>query len=233
MEQVRLLMVTSPAFPDGDSPAIKTLNQLLAKIEPEVGFQKDYSIPQNDLAALKIQAEGIVNIIEGENGPDFGDLDGSGDIYSPGDGFGLIGPGDSAGYLQAIINLATAASEADGATAETKLHAEQTETAARNAMALAEQMKDLELQILQASDTASATDIVTQVVELLNSLKDTDGSGLTDPSKGGIRAVYNYAQMIGAMEVFAVSGQAAPAAAPTAELIDEHAGDAPSEHAGN
>ncbi|MBI1878690.1 MAG: hypothetical protein HYR94_10780, partial [Chloroflexi bacterium] len=105
-------MVASPNLPDADSPTIKALNQLVAKIEPEVGFQKDYSSPQNDLASLKIQAEGIINIIVGEKGPNFGDLDGSGDIYSPGDGFGLLGPGDTAGYLQAVINLATAAGEA-------------------------------------------------------------------------------------------------------------------------
>ena len=91
MEQVRLLVVASPDFPGGDSPAIKALDQVVAKIEPEVGFQKDYSIVENDLVALKIQAEGIINIIEGESGPGFGDLDSSGDIYSPGDGFGLLG----------------------------------------------------------------------------------------------------------------------------------------------
>ena len=233
MEQVRLLVVASPSFPGGDSPAIKAVHQLVTKIEPEVGFQKDYSIAENDLVALKIQAEGIVNIIEGESGPNFGDLDGSGDIYSPGDGFGLLGPGDTAGYLQAVINLATAASQAEGTSAEVKLHAEQTQAAAQNAIGWTEQMRDLELQILQAPDTASAADSVNQVIELLNLLKDTDGTGLTDPSQGGLQAMYTYAQLMGAIEVFPVPGQAAPAAAPTPELIEEHAEESVSEHAGN
>ena len=113
-----------------------------------------------------------------------------------------------------------------------KLHAEQTQTAAQNAIGWTEQMRDLELQILQAPDTASAADSVNQVIELLNLLKDTDGTGLTDPSQGGLQAMYTYAQLMGAIEVFAVPGQAAPAA-PTPELIEEHAEESVSEHAGN
>jgi hypothetical protein len=232
LAQVRLITAANPATPNGDGLALNALNQVVGKIEPEVVFQKNYSISNNDLAALKTQAEGIINIIEGQSGANFGDLDGNGEIYDTGDGFGLLGSGDGAGYLQAIINVAAAAAQAPGATAEVKLRAEQTQTAAANTIRLLEQIRDLELQILKVTDTAAAAAPVDQVAAWYNQLKNVDSAGLTDPTKGGIRTVYNYSYLIGAIEVFAVPGQeAAPTPTLTPELIDEHAAD--SEHAGN
>jgi uncharacterized membrane protein YozB (DUF420 family) len=233
MEQVRLAAVTSPNLPNGDSPALRARNQL-AKIQDEVGFQKDYSIPNNDLAALKIQAEGIINVIEGKTGSNYGDADGNGEIYDQGDGFGILGHGEGTGYSQAVLNQAIAVSQAQGASAETILRAEQTQTAAKNVISWLEQTRDLELQILKASDTASATDLVNQVVELFNFLNDADGSGLTDPSRAGVQAMYSYAQLMGTIEVFPAPSQpAAPAAEPTSVLIDEHSAESVSEHDGN
>jgi hypothetical protein len=214
---------------------LNALNQVL-KIEPEVGFQTDYSIAQNDLAALKIQAEGILNIIEGQTASDFGDRDGSGDVYNPGDSFGLLGSGSGAGYLQAILNQAIAAGQAEGASPETVLQAQQTQTAAENAISLVEQIRDQELQILQAASTASAVNQVNQVVELTASLTDLDGVDPANSGQGGVRTVYTLSQLMGSIEVFPVPGEeVAPAAAPTPtpELIDEHAGESVSEHAGN
>ncbi len=231
LEPVRLAVVAAPDTPDGDSYGLNALNQVL-KIEPEVGFQKDYSIAQNDLAALKIQAEGILNTLEGQSAPNFGDRDGSGDVYNPGDGFGLLG----AGYLPAMVNQAIAAGQIQGASPETVLQAQQAQVAAENAIRLAEQIRDLELQILQAADTAAAADLVNQVVALTQALTDADGVDLANPAQGGVRTAYTLGQLMGSIDLFPVAGEvAAPAAAPTPipELIDEHAGESVSEHAGN
>jgi hypothetical protein len=93
----------------------------------------------------------------------------------------------------------------------------------------------LELQILQAANTAAAADLVNQVAGLTQSLTDADGVDLADPGQGGVRTMYTLAQLMGSMEVFPLPGEgAAPAAAPpTPELIDEHAGELESEHGGN
>lgn len=233
LEPIRLAVVASPDTPDGDSYALNALNQVL-KIEPEVGFQKDYSIAENDLAALKIQAEGILNILEGQNAPDFGDRDGSGDVYNPGDGFGLLGSGTESGYLPAIEAQTAVVAQTEGASAETILQAEQAQAAAANAISLAEQIRDLELQILQAKDTAAAADLVNQVVGLTQSLTDADGVDLANPGQGGVRTAYTLGQLMASVELFPVAGEiAAPAPAPTPELIDEHAGETVSEHDGN
>ncbi|MBE7471128.1 MAG: hypothetical protein DPW09_42340 [Anaerolineae bacterium] len=231
LEPIRLVVAAALDTPDGDGYALNALNQVL-KIEPEVGFQKDYSIAENDLAALKIQAEGILNILEGQDAPNFGDRDGSGDVYNPGDGYGLLGFG--AGYLPAIATQAAAAAQVEGASPETVLQAEQAQAAAANAISLAEQIRDLELQILQAGDTASAADLVNQVVALTQSLTDADGVDLANPGQGGMRTLYTLGQLMASIELFPVAGEiTAPAAAPTPELIDEHAGDTVSEHDGN
>jgi hypothetical protein len=233
LEPIRLAVVAAPDTPDGDSYALNALNQAL-KIEPEVGFQQDYSIAENDLAALKIQAEGILNVLEGQSAPNFGDRDGSGDVYNPGDGFGLLGSGSGAGYLQAIANQAAAVAQVEGASAETVLQAQQAQAAAENSIRLAEQIRDLELQILQASDTASVADLVNQIVALTQSLTDADGVDLATPDQGGVRTVYTLGQLMASIELVPVAGDvAAPAPAPTPELIDEHAGETVSEHAGN
>jgi|GEM_PF-5584022 len=231
LEPIRLVVAAALDTPDGDGYALNALNQVL-KIEPEVGFQKDYSIAENDLAALKIQAEGILNVLEGQDAPDFGDRDGSGDVYNPGDGYGLLGSG--AGYLPVIATQAAAAAQVEGASPETVLQAEQAQAAAANAISLAEQIRDLELQILQAGDTASAADLVNQVVALTQSLTDADGVDLSNPGQGGVRTLYTLSQLMASIELFPVAGEiTAPAAAPTPELIDEHAGDTVSEHDGN
>lgn len=234
MGPIRLAVAAAPDTPDKNGYALRALNQVL-KIQPEVGFQKDYSIAQNDLSALKIQAEGILNVIEGKSSPNFGDRDGSGDVYNPGDGFGLLGSGSGAGYLQAVLTQTTAVAQAEGASPETALKAQQTQAAAQNSVRLAEQIRDLELQILKAADTASVTNLVNQVAGLTQSLTDTDGVDLADPGKGGVRTMYDLAQLMGSIEVFPVPSEGvAPAAAPsTPELIDEHAGESGSEHAGN
>ena len=44
----------------------------------------------SDLAGIAQHAEHVVNIIEGADGENFGDIDGDGDTQNPGDGFGVL-----------------------------------------------------------------------------------------------------------------------------------------------
>jgi hypothetical protein len=231
-EPVRLALAAAPDTPDNFGYTLRALNQVF-KLEPEVGFQKDYSVTQKDLAALKAQAEGILNILEGQGVPDFGDRDGSGEVYNPGDGFGLLGSGSGSGYLQASLNQAVAA-QVEGVSPETLLHAKQAQAAAENSIRLAEQIRDLELQILKATDIAATTDSVNQVAELTQALTDAGGPNLVDPGQSGVRTMYNLAQLMGSIEIFPASGEtAAPPTSSTPELIDEHAAEPGAEHAGN
>ncbi len=223
LEQVRLAVVAAPDTPDGDGYAFNARAEV-EKIFAEVGFQQDFSIAQNDLPALKIQAEGIINILEGANGPNYGDSDGNGEIYvtSGSDLVGLLGP---EGYLQRAVERAQAAGQAEGATENVRILATQTQTAAENAFSLAEQIRDLELQILTVDRIADAVELVRQVTDLTNALRDTDRSGLTNPSRGGVLAAYTFGQQIGTIEIFAE-----PVPETTPKLVGEHDADEISEH---
>jgi plastocyanin len=48
------------------------------------------AVQRHNLATAKRHAEHLVNLIEGRNGPHYGDVDGNGDIEDPGDGTGLL-----------------------------------------------------------------------------------------------------------------------------------------------
>ena len=54
-------------------------------------FHAQLALKSTTLAAVHEHAEHVVNIIEGSDGPNFGDLDGDGTAQNPGDGFGVLG----------------------------------------------------------------------------------------------------------------------------------------------
>jgi hypothetical protein len=214
IEPVRLAVVAAPDTPDSDGPIFNTRAEV-TKIELETGFQQTFSLVEDDLLSLKTQAEGVINILEGANGPDFGDSDGSGDVYNPGDSVGLLG---NEGYLQQTLTQLEVASQAEGVTSEISARIEQAQTAVQNVVALSEQLRDLELQILEVNSTAEATDMITEANNLARALLDSDGTGFSDPAQAGAVAAYTYVQSIGAIDIFAEPE-------PVEELIDEHAAD--------
>lgn len=77
-------------WPPGESKGILTnlkeqldtaiLHANLAKREADAG----------NVAGLRQHIEHVINIIEGEDGPNFGDLDGNGSTQNPGDGVGVL-----------------------------------------------------------------------------------------------------------------------------------------------
>lgn len=224
IEPVRQAIVAAPDTADGDGYAFNARAELVESMALEVNFQQDYSIAEDDLNALKIQAEGILNVIEGANSPNFGDRDGSGDVYVPGasDQFGLLP------YLVQVLVRVDAAAQAEGATPQVIQAAEQTRTAAQNSIRWLEEIQALEQQILQVASTAEAVEAVAQVVELTAQLQDASGAGLTDAGQGGILATYTFGQLMGGIEIFSQPVEVAPVATP--ELIDEHGQEIIDEH---
>lgn len=230
MAHVRHVVTAFPASPDGDGLALNAVSEAIRVVEL-VTVQQQYA-NENNLVDLLIHAENTINIIEGANGPDFGDIDGDGETYS-GDGFGLLRSGDDDGYLQTAADHANLAAESEGASAEVILHAEHVNIAAANAIGRAEQIRDLELQIVQAVNATDAASLVAESLDLANALVDgidADGDGQVAPvpGEGGVRTMYQHGQLMGSIELYNVSGeQAAPASQPTAtpELIGEHDAD--------
>ena len=240
IDPVRLAVVADPDTPDGDGPIFNARAEVV-NIELETGFQQEYSIAENDLNALKIQAEGVVNILEGTNGPNFGDNDGSGDVYNTGDGFGLLS------YLERTLTQIEAVSQAERATPEVLARAEQAGIAVKSALGQAERLRDIELQILAIGSTAEAADLVTEANDIVRVLLDIGEAGFSDPAQAGTVAAYTFVQQIGTIDIFALPKPEAPTEElieETEESVDEHAEEVPdlisepaddqvSEHDGN
>lgn len=229
MAHIRQIITTSPDSPDGDGLALNSLASALRVLQLAEA-QQQYATA-NDLVNLRAHAENMINIIEGAAGPNYGDVDGDGQVFTD-DGFGMLRFGDSGGYLQATIDRAALASETEGASAEVALHAEHVKIAAENAAGWAGIIRDLELNIIQAANTAEAADLVTGVIDLAQALVEGidangDGQVAPEPGEGGTLTMYQHGQLMAGIEIFAETAgpETAPAATPTAELISEHDGD--------
>lgn len=218
IEPVRLAVVSNPDTTDGDGPLFNARAEVNA-IELETGFQATYSVPEGDLSALKIQAEGILNVIDGESGPNFGDSDNSGDVYSPGDGFGLLP------YLEQGLAQIEAVGQVEGATPEVLARVERARTATANVIGLVERLREIQLQILAAGSTAEVADLVTEANDIARALLDVDGTGFSDPAQAGATASYTYAQQVGTIDLFVKPEPVVEEEVPELieETVDEHA----------
>jgi serine/threonine protein kinase len=192
---------------------------------------------EGDLDALKHQAEGLVNLIEGEGGEHFGDLDGDGKVTNPGDGFGLLPGAQSAGYIQSSIEHARYAAGTADATAGVIEHAEYLETAAQNLGGWAAQLRDEALAIIESEDLETAEPHVQQIAELAEQFvkgRDANGNGKIEPihDEGGLETVFYYARRMADMPVLAgmnrvpepASANPAPSAAPESEHSESEYG---------
>jgi len=111
------------------------------------------SVGRGNLQTVRRHAEHLVNLIEGESGEHYSDLDGDGFLEDPGDGIGLLN------YLQ------SAASVSDD---------EQIESLAAEILALLQKIDDLALSILVANDLNSVSAPVEEVDSLAQRFNGQD-----------------------------------------------------------
>lgn len=226
---IRHVVTSFPSNPDGKAFLLGTEEQLLLGIE-HAGLLLD-ALASDDLGEAQQHAEHVINILDGEAGSDFGDLDGDGTAQNPGDGFGVRG------YLEGAKEHAQLAADAAGATEEVKLHAEHVIISSDNALASLEATIEEALRVI-ASDSAAeaqpAADELAGLLDIAFNGQDANGDGAIAPieDEGGLVTAYEHALNMGSFEFFvvgeagaAVSAEETPAE-PTAE--PEAAGDEPS-----
>jgi serine/threonine protein kinase len=183
-----------------------------------------------DLAAMKREAEGLVNLIEGQGGADYGDLNGDGTITDPSDGFGLLPGARGGGYIQASIEHASYAASSPGATSYMVDQANKLEAAAQNLGAWAAQIRDTGLAIIKSQTVDDAAEPVHRVVRLVDLFAnglDLNVDGQIEPvvGEGGAQTMYFYARRMA--DIFVVSGPAPtpnPAAADSAPTMPDMPG---------
>ncbi|HWQ15060.1 MAG TPA: hypothetical protein VNL77_19845, partial [Roseiflexaceae bacterium] len=160
-----------------------------------------------DLAGVRRHAEHVYNLLAGSRDGRFGDLDGDGRSQNPGDGFGLLPNGDQAGYIQAVVEAAGAAAQAEDATRAIQVHAGHVTVSAENMLGWASEARDLALRLTQTPDVATAAADAARLVVLAQQVQrglDADGDGEIAPvaGEGGGIVAYEHAQFMAGFGLF-------------------------------
>jgi plastocyanin len=216
---VRHVVTAFPGNPDGKAFLTGAEEQLLLAVE-HAGFLLD-ELAADNIREAQRHAEHVTNILDGEAGARFGDLDGDSIPQNPGDGVGVRG------YLEGAKQHAQLAADAEDATAEVQLHAGHVIVSSDNMLARLDAAIDEALRIISADSAAEAQPSAEELAGLLDAAyngQDANGDGAVAPieNEGGLLTAYEHALNMGSFEFFAAD--AAAAAAPAEEAP---AGEAP------
>jgi plastocyanin len=111
------------------------------------------SVGRGNLKTVRRHAEHLVNLIEGESGEHYGDLDGDGSLEDPGDGVGLVN------YLQSVASVSDD---------------EQTKSLSTEILSLLQEIDNLVLSVLAANDLNSVSAPVEEVDSLAQRINRDD-----------------------------------------------------------
>lgn len=194
-----LALIRTITVVSGDAPAAYGLGARLQT--EELLRHAEFVQTAYDLLSIadaKRHAEHIVNLLQGTQGAQFGDLDGAHGVQNPGDGFGIIP------YVVHMQATAVQAAAAPDATEAIRIHSSHVVMAADNALAWAAQIEEAALQITAAAsvgDIGPQVDIITRFGPLLMNGADANGDGEVAPNEGGIFTAYQHTQYMAAIPV--------------------------------
>lgn len=196
---VRHVVTAFDGNPDGKAFLIGAEEQLLLASE-HTGFMLE-ELGNDELGEAQRHAEHVVNILDGEGGELFGDLDGDDVPQNPGDGFGLRS------YLEGAKQHAQLAADAETATDEVKLHAEHVIISSDNTLARMNAAIDEALRVISsdsADEAQSAAEEAARLLDLAYNGQDVDGNGAIAPieDEGGWVTAYEHALNMGSLEFF-------------------------------
>ena len=203
---IRHVASAFPANPDSNAFLIGAQSQIQVAIE-HTGFLLD-ELANDNLREAQRHAEHVVNILDGETGETFGDLDGDTVAQNPGDGFGVRA------YLEGAKEHTNLALGADGVTAEIQLHADHVLISSDNALGRIDAAIAEAVRIISSDSAGEAQGAAEELAALLDAAlngADANGDGSIAPivDEGGILVGYVHAQNMGAFEFFASDGVAA------------------------
>jgi hypothetical protein len=147
---------------------------------------------------VRSQAEGMVNLIVGDQSPDYRDWDENGTLNDPSDGFGLLLNGDNEGYIQGTFTHANLSQTSPDATENMLLHGEHVKIAATNIARWTPTLRDQLILILQAPFNPAMEGMIRNAVALANQIQngvDINGNENIEPipDEGGAETAYEHA----------------------------------------
>jgi hypothetical protein len=161
-------------------------------------------------AVVLHNAEAMMNLLVGNQNPDYRDWNRNGQIADAGDGFGLLLNGNNLGYIQAVYSQADYAANTPGATQKMITHGGDVKTCVQNLASWAPELRDHLSTIITASsnvnleapirDTAALTD------RMLNGV-DANNNGRIEaiPGECGVLSTYEFAYYMADMPLLPVS----------------------------
>ncbi|WP_420645023.1 cupredoxin domain-containing protein [Candidatus Leptofilum sp.] len=216
---IRHVVTAFAGNPDGSAFLIGAQGQIHHAME-HTGFLLD-ELANDNIREAQRHAEHVINILDGEAGPNFGDLDGDTVAQNPGDGFGVIP------YLNGAKEHTNLALAADGVTAEVELHAGHVLISSDNALSRLDDAISEALRIIASDSATEAQPAAEELAALLDAALngvDANGDGAVAPipDEGGIITAYVHGQNMASFEFFAAEG-ANVAAAPAEEAPEAEA----------
>ncbi len=151
-----------------------------------------------DEVGTRSDAEAMLNVLVGNQSPDYSDWDRDGQVEDPGDGYGLLLNGDNSGYIQGSIAHAGFAAASETATSNMQSHGDHVVVSSRNLEVWAPELRDLLKQILEAQfDPAMGGPVREAVAISQNMLVGTDLNGNERveaiTGEGGAETAYQHA----------------------------------------
>jgi hypothetical protein len=199
LASIRQIIVQSEATP-GQLGFALGLRQQSDELLRQAQFLEE-GFERGDLAEERLFAERLVNIIEGDQGQHYGDLNGDGMIDTVGDGYGLLPGRDRPGYIRGTVDQAQLAAEAPDATEEIVMHAGHVQVAAENVRVRLTDVRDRALRIAQAPDAEATAQDVLHVMALLQQAINGIDLNLNErvdplPGEGGVVTAFQHAQLM-------------------------------------
>ncbi len=222
---IRHLLVGIASTPHGTGFALGLRDQSEEMLRHAQFLQEAQA--EGNLANEKLHAEHLVNLIEGQEGEHYGDLNGNGKVDNPGDGYGIL-PNGGNGYVAGLRDHAKLAASAPDTTAEIKVHAGHVQIAGDNTQVRTSEIRDRALGLLEARKAADTRSDVQKVLALAQQTivgLDLNGDELVAPvsGEGGVAVAYQHAQLMAAMPLARPAASTpvttppvAPTVAPTA-----------------
>ncbi|HEX5838116.1 MAG TPA: serine/threonine-protein kinase [Anaerolineales bacterium] len=192
---LRYLLASFPNAP-GQHALVQGLYDNVQTID-ELAKEMQNASESGSGARVRLNAEAILNIITGDQSPNYKDWNGDGQVDDPSDGYGLLLNGRNLGYLQAVYMEAEAVVNSTGASRQMITYGEGLKISVQNLALWTGQLQELLTAILSA---APESDISQKVIEaaglterMLNGI-DLDEDGIIEPVNGEAGAQVGFEQ---------------------------------------
>jgi eukaryotic-like serine/threonine-protein kinase len=207
-------IVTSAMLPPGGFTHVRHLLYSFSSTPDQIGFIHGLSAETRLLqqiaqfmldsyqsgneALVRSQAEGMVNVIVGNQSPDYKDWDNNGTVNDPSDGFGLLLNGDNEGYIQGTFTHANLSLTSPDATENMIVHGEHVKIAATNIAKWTPTLRDQLILILRTPLNPEMEGMIRNAVALANQIQngfDVNGNENIEPipDEGGSATAYDHA----------------------------------------